>query len=136
MLGLIKKKMKNKSVLFLLFLLYSASAFGEEFVYDSAKKRDPFVPLVTKDGRYLYGMPSIDIEKGGNVIVLEGILKDSKRAYFAIINGEMVKEGDKIMGLDVVEIKENMVKLSKDGEEKTYKLTEEGGGLFEKKNAD
>ncbi len=95
------------------------------------------MPLVTKDGRYLYGMPSIDVEKGVNVIVLEGILKDSKGAYFAIISGEMVKEGGKIMGLDVVEIGENRVKLSKDGEEKTYKLTEEeGGGLFEKKIAD
>lgn len=117
-------------------IAYSAD-LDDNFVYDSANKRDPFMPLVTKDGRYLYGMPSIDIEKGGNVIVLEGILKDSKGAYFAIISGEMVKEGGKIMGLDVMEIGENRVKLSKDGEEKTYKLTEEeGGGLFEKKNAD
>ena len=116
--------MKNKFILFLLFLLYSASAFGEEFVYNSANKRDPFMPLVTKDGRYLYTAPGADVEKKLGSITLEGILKTLSGEYLAIINGEMVKAGDKIMGLDVAEIKKDSVKLSADGKEKIYKFAE------------
>lgn len=97
----------------------------EEFIYNSANKRNPFMPLVTKDGRYLFA--SLDITeatKGVGDIILEGILKDFKDEYLAIINGDMVKVGSRIKGFDVVEIRENMVKLSKDGNEKIYKLTE------------
>ena len=104
-------------------LVYSTE-IDENFVYNSANKRDPFMPLVTKDGRYVYTAPGADVEKKLGSITLEGILKTLSGEYLAIINGEMVKAGDKIMGLDVAEIKKDSVKLSADGKEKIYKFAE------------
>lgn len=52
-------------------------------------------------------------------LVLSGIAVDEK-GRIAIINGEIVREGDTILGLKVLEIKENSVVVEKEG--KSYNI--------------
>ena len=71
------------------------------------KKRNPFSP------------PVMQIEASGPKLTLEGIIQ-SNTVPAAIINDNIVSEGDMVEGMVVKEIGETSVILLKDGEE--YKL--------------
>lgn len=100
------------------------NVFAEEgvFKYDSGNKRDPFVPLVSKDGTHVpdaYGI------KGIRDIRLEGIVWEQGGSSIAIINGEIVKPGDEIGLVKVLRIDDNAVVLGIDGEEVRVGLEQE-----------
>jgi len=80
--------------------------------YDSAKKRDPFIPYVADDGQL------INIhEEGEDInINLEGIFYDKDGQSMAIINGEILKKNDTIGNIKIVEIKRGSIVYSKNGE--------------------
>lgn len=93
----------------------------EEFKYDSQGKRNPFIPLVTPEGRLL------QLEKAavkGNITV-EGIIYDKSGSSYAIVNGSVVKVGDFISGLQVLKIEKTKVVFVKDGKTQEIGLKKE-----------
>lgn len=115
--------------LFLIFLIGASCAVAagvpEQFVYKNNGVRDPFMSLVTKDGRILPGA-KVTTETGD--VNLEGIIWDPAGKSLAIINGKAVKKNDFIFGLTVLEIKEDSVVLEKMGKEFIVKVRKGGDG--------
>lgn len=126
---------KNKSSLFLIlfFLAFSAAAFGQEpqaqapkenreitasakspakFIYDAKGKRNPFIPLVTSDGRIC----KMAEEEASGGLLLEGIIYDKNGLSYAMLNGQVVKVGESVKDYQIYRIEENKVHLTKDGE--------------------
>ena len=93
----------------------------EQFKYDSHGKRDPFIPLVTSDGR-LINLETI--EKKGD-LKLEGIIYDENGLSYAIVNGMVAKIGDKIEDNQVLKIQKNKIIFIKDGSIFELRLKEE-----------
>lgn len=104
-------------------LLFSGSSFAEEiFEYDSKGKRDPFVPLISESGAYVsdaYGVSSV------KDIRLEGIVWDESNGSIAIVNGEIVSEGQKIGIAEVVKIEKDAVLFEIDNQEVRIELSED-----------
>jgi len=96
---------------FLAFLAVFAQE--PEYTYDDSGKRNPFLPLVTSDGRLV----KIEEEQGeGLGIALEGIIYDKSGLSYAIVNANVVKIGDKIGDYQVYRIDQNRVVFLKDSE--------------------
>ena len=93
----------------------------EHFVYDAHGKRDPFWSLVGGRGAIINF--DKDIQAVG--LVLEGILAEPPGGSVAIINGNIIKVGDKIGFFVVKEIQGNAVILQKGQEIVTLKLKKE-----------
>ena len=107
----------SKSKVFILisifvFGLWGLRIFAQEFNYDSQGKRNPFIPLVTSDGRLL----KLDKEEGVRGLSVEGIIYDERGISYAIINGEPAKTGDNVGDYQVLKIEKNKVVFIKDGE--------------------
>jgi hypothetical protein len=113
------------SVLCLLSFVFcslpSVSFAQDEIIYDDKGRRDPFIALVTADGRLLNLEP---VNKEAR-IVLKGIIYDKDGRSYAIINGEIVSAGDYIQGLAVFRIEENKVILLRDNKPVEYILEKE-----------
>ncbi len=92
--------------LILLFLAVTLAA-GEQFIYDSKNKKDPFIPLVTSDGYILSFEP---LHEAGD-IRLEGIIYDNNSKSFAIINGQVMGIGDKIGSFEILNVYSNGVEF-------------------------
>lgn len=97
---------KRVTIIFILgiFILVLSSSFADDV-------RDPFSPLIDKNGRIL-----IDEKLNVGSLKLSGIIF-SKDEKVAIVNGEIVKEGDYIGNYIIDKIEENKVVLKK-GDEK------------------
>jgi len=93
----------------------------EGFVYDAKNKRDPFIPLVTSDGRLL----RLEQEEGTQGLLLEGIIYDDKGISCAIVNGEVVRVGDEAGGFQVLKIQKDRVVFIKDGQPTEIELKKE-----------
>ena len=106
----------NKQVI--LVLLISGMAVGmvsaeEAFKYNAKSKRDPFIPLISESGGY-----ASDAYEASAVedIRLEGIVWDEVKGSIAIINGEIVKEGDALGSIKVLKINKDNVVFDVSGE--------------------
>jgi hypothetical protein len=95
---------------FLMRLNLSVSA-QDEYTYSSERTRNPFLPLVTPDGRLV----KLAVPKGETVLTVEGIIYDKNASSFAIVNGTVVKIGDTIEECRVLKIEENKVVFIKEG---------------------
>jgi hypothetical protein len=107
--------MKNFSFLLEILLLISVVClcFAEGvFVYDAQGRRNPFVPLVTSDGRLI----KIEKKQPQEGVLLEGIIYDTHGISYAIVNGAVVKVGDKIGDYQILKIAEKKVIFIKEGE--------------------
>jgi hypothetical protein len=94
-----------------LVALTPGRAEQNSFTYDSRGKRDPFVPVVTREGvRSDFRKPRRQ-EKLPLQISVSGILYNGKE-YFAIINGKVVKAGGKVGTLLIKEISFDKVILN------------------------
>ena len=103
-----------------LFFIFCAASFAEEFVYDSKGKRDPFIPLVTPEGRLL----KLDKqEPSPGALTIEGIIYDKFGRSFAIVNTAVVGIGDLVGEYQVLKIQENKVIFIKNGEPFEVELT-------------
>lgn len=105
------------------FCLPASVLSQEEFVYDAKGIRNPFVPLITSDGRLLQ-IEKTESEKGA--IVLEGIICDQYGLSFAIVNGLVIKEGDFVGDNRVLKIEKSKVVFIKDGVISEVELKKEG----------
>jgi hypothetical protein len=101
---------------FCLFAVQSAYA-QDEFQYDDQGRHNPFIPLVTPDGRLLKLDKQEESETG---LSIEGIIYDQYASSYAIVNGETVKVGDRLGNFQVLKIEKDRVVFVKDGE--TYEL--------------
>ncbi|MCM8795180.1 MAG: hypothetical protein NC928_00595 [Candidatus Omnitrophica bacterium] len=93
-----------------------------EFIYDPKGKRDPFIPLVTPDGRLL----KLEQEEGAKGLLLEGVIYDEHGVSYALVNGEVVKVGDKVDDYQVLKIENNKVIFIKEAELTEVELKKEG----------
>ena len=99
------------------------NAQGDEgFVYNDHEKRDPFWPLVSPSGKIL----SYDKDLLISEISLEGIMADSQGRNIAIINGVVLKQGDKIGLFEVDVITKTQVILKKGQEQAVLDLNKGG----------
>lgn len=125
--------MKVKKIFLMLFLGSCVLAFAEDkftpsettfltgFTYDSKGKRDPFLPLVSKEG-YLINREADVLATDMN---LEGIIYDPSGKSLAIINGQVLKVGDTISNYSIIEIEKHRVILLRDAEKFILELKEE-----------
>jgi len=114
--------LKSKIFFLALVLILCSAAFAQEgFIYDPQGKRDPFIPLVTPDGRLL----KLEQASGAAGLSLEGIIYDNQGISYAIVGGEIVKIGDKVLEYQVLKIEANKVIFIKDGEPMEVELKEE-----------
>ena len=125
---------------FLWYLLFSfgmilvsdfPGASAETEGYDAHGQRDPFVPLVTSTMKAsssgLLGIESIEN------LIIEGIVYDPKHGSVVIVNGAILKEGEMMGNVKVLQIKPDGATFSVNGTEgfkpmyqedsKTTKLT-------------
>ena len=109
-----------------LVLISMAASFGycESHKYESAGRRDPFVPLVGAERPVSSGLENIT---SVDDIKLEGIAISPKGKSRAILNGEMVKENDRIGNLEIKKITKKEVVITFGGVERTLTLFEEEG---------
>lgn len=99
-------------------------AFGqEEFVYDAKGKRNPFIPLVTPEGRLLKLDKQQDTTQQG--LAIEGIIYDKLGRSFAIVNSAVVGIGDMVGDFQVLKILDNKVIFIRNGEPLEVELTKE-----------
>ncbi len=114
--------MKIKKIFLLVFLGLSILVYADEqFIYDSRGRRDPFLPLVSKDG-YLINREAEVLASDMN---LEGIIFDRTGKSLAIINGRVLKAGDKIGTYAIISIEKQKVFLEFNAEKVVLELKEE-----------
>lgn len=90
--------------------------------YDSRGQRNPFIPLVTPDGRL------IQLEKKESpqgALVVEGVIYDKYGRSFALVNGSVCAIGEHVGDYQVLRIESDKVVFIKDGETTEISLTKE-----------
>ncbi len=122
----ISHKSKFKILSFTLwFLAFSFTFYAfaqEQFVYDAKGKRNPFIPLVTPDGRLL----KLETQENLNAsLLVEGIIYDKNGLSYAIVNGSVVSIGDTVGDFQVLKIEDNKVIFIKDGLTQEIELKKE-----------
>ena len=119
---------KNKTILIfglgIFFLSYFSPVSAQsEFIYDAKNKRNPFIPLVTPDGRLL----KLENEEGQTPgLSLEGVIYDNYGVSYALVNGEPVKVGDMAGEYQVLKIEKRKVTFVKEGQTLEIELKKEG----------
>ena len=116
--------LKSKFSAPFLVLIFASLAYcfaQEQFVYDAKGKRNPFVPIVTPDGRFLR-LEQQDAPQG---LLLEGIIYDEHGRSFAVVNGAVLGIGDSVGDYQVLKIQATRVTFIKDGEPLEVELRKE-----------
>lgn len=88
------------------------ACLAADFAYESKGRRDPFIPLVTPDGRLLKLDAPAD-EK--TVLAVEGIIYDKEGLSYAMVGGFVLKVGDNLGDYRVLKIEPEKVVFIKDG---------------------
>lgn len=96
----------------LIFGFWIFSFAQSEFTYDAQGKRNPFIPLVTSDGKLL----KLEREETTGDLFLEGIIYDEHGVSYAIVNSKVVKIGDLVDDYQVLKIEKEKVIFIKDDE--------------------
>ncbi|HNX82130.1 MAG TPA: hypothetical protein PKL77_08310 [Candidatus Omnitrophota bacterium] len=115
--------LKNKLVILIACVIMplAALAASDDGMYDAKGKRNPFIPLVTPDGRLM----NIQDEEAASAVNLEGIIFDKKGLSYAIVNGEVVKVGNTVGEYQVLKIEEKKVTFIKEGQPLEIELKKE-----------
>lgn len=87
---------------------------GRVFVYDAQDRRDPFVALVSHDGRILEPLKPKQSSGG---LEIEGIIYDPKGASYVVINSEIYKAGDTYGEYRILKIQPRKIVFLKSGQE-------------------
>lgn len=108
------------SILLIFVFGLAPLAAEEPFIYDDKGKRDPFVPLVDKDGHYLLDTGTL---YSFDELKLFGILWDPEGKSSALINDEVLAVGEAISGFVVQDITKDKVVIYKNGKEYIMRLS-------------
>ena len=112
--------MRRAILVSLSLLLVSPVVTGEGiFTYDAGSRRDPFRPLVDKDGNILPEARPVNTSVELN---LEGIVWSGKGDSYAILGGTIVKAGDMLGDYKVKSVEKTRVVLQREGEESVINL--------------
>jgi hypothetical protein len=85
-----------------------AFAAGGHYLYDDRGKRDPFVPLIGVDEKTVETLEDVmNVED----IRLQGIAKDAAGRKMAIMNNEMVREGQTVGRVTLLAIDKTTVSV-------------------------
>jgi hypothetical protein len=97
--------------------------------YDSGGKRDPFVTLIERNKeKAKYKIPSgLEGVTSIQEVLLEGIAMGPMGKNAAIMNGQMVKENDKVGIVQIKKISKKKVELLVGGKDYTVSLQDEKG---------
>ena len=95
-----------------------------EYKYYSKGRRDPLIPLILSQTRASLGLQAVETVED---VTLEGIIYDPFGSSIAMINGEIIKEGEKINNVEMVKIRSNSVTVKIYDGTHTISLVEEGG---------
>lgn len=99
-------------------MIFSIAVAGE-IGYDKGRRRDPFVPLT---GTFGYpGGRAFEPDGGG----VEGIVFDPKGGSYAVIGGEIYREGEEVHGAKLIKISSDRVILLEESEEIVIWLRQE-----------
>lgn len=116
----------STAILFVLAVCVSPAVFaatdGGAFVYDDHSRRDPFLPQVSAVGTVV----TYEADLTAGDMVLEGIVADAQGNNMAVINGKIVRQGDRIGLFAVAAVRPEDVELVKDGQRFTVKLKKGG----------
>lgn len=118
--------LRTSSVMILILTVLSTTVFCADVTmkYQSKGKRDPFVPLVGPESSHVSGLAEIvSIDD----VHLEGIAVGARGSMTAILNGDIVKEGDAPGQIIIKKITNNTVYLSLSGKDYELHLQEERG---------
>jgi len=121
--------MMRYMLIFTVFFLQLCVNYGQDvaasnetvFVYDSCENRDPFMPLITKDGKPL--ATHVKIRSIGDVAV-EGLLYDPMGDSIVIVNDVILKKGDTASEITVKDIRKDSVTLSFKGKDHNFNIKE------------
>ncbi len=104
--------LRNKIFLVLFFSIYSLSFAQGDFTYQAKGKRNPFIPLVSKDGRLM----KLEREEGGKQsdLLVDGLIYDKQGISYALVNGRVAGIGDYVGEYRVLKITEDKVAFLKD----------------------
>ena len=106
-------------------MAYCHAASAEKpYAYDPAGKRDPFVPLV---GGISRSAGSLEEVMAIEDVDLQGVATGSTGRMVAIINGEMIKEGETVGRLTIKKILKNEIELIIDETEYRLGIYEDAG---------
>lgn len=97
-----------KKVIFGVLITLVIFCMGADF--QESEKRDPFIPLVDEKGNLRKDFKKPIDEQMIPQVTLMGISKVNK-VFYAIIDGEWVKEGDKFKDLKIEKIEPDKVIL-------------------------
>ncbi|MDD5120511.1 MAG: hypothetical protein PHR84_04300 [Candidatus Omnitrophica bacterium] len=108
-----------------LVLTLSPAFCQNDFAYNPRGRRNPFIPLVTPEGRLLK-LDKQEEAASGAGLSIEGIIYDKYGRCFAIVNSMVVGIGDPVGDYRVLKILENKVIFIKNGELSEVELTKKG----------
>lgn len=120
--------MSRNSFYLLLVLSVSLSLpaiAADQPAYDAQGKRNPFIPLVTSDGRLQMIEDTAQTSKDTE-LVLDGIMFDKYGVSYALVNGDVVKVGDSVGEYQVLSIEPKKVSFIKEGQVKEVPFEKEG----------
>lgn len=99
-------------------LIFSV-AEAEQIRYDKGNRRDPFEPLIGVAG--VRG----GIGLGKEAFLLEGLVYDPKKGSYAVIGGEIYREGESVNGAELMEVLPDRAVLLQESSEIVIWLHEE-----------
>ncbi|MFA5096289.1 MAG: hypothetical protein WC478_03000 [Candidatus Omnitrophota bacterium] len=125
--------LRNKAfIILLLFLVCPGySPAQSDFIYQPQGKRNPFIPLVSKDGRLL--RLDKEEEKGKTDLMVDGIIYDKQGVSYALVNGRVAAIGDYSGEYRVLKIEDDRVIFLK-GDQMREVLINKGGPIEKTKN--
>lgn len=108
-------KKRKLLILFTVLVVLAASSLpvmAEKVNYESKGRRDPFVPLVGIDRPAVTRLEDVTSVAD---IRLEGIAVGGKGKRSAILNGEVLQEGDEVGFIALEEVGDKYIVISIDG---------------------
>ena len=86
----------------IIFVDNSRADASEQALYNARGKRDPFVQLITLSSRVSAGLMGVE---NLDEITIEGIIYDAAKGSVVIANGSVLKEGEELGNVKVIEIR-------------------------------
>lgn len=98
------------------FLVIFSVAEAEEIRYHSSDRRDPFLALIGSDRMRTAASDELGVE---------GIIFDPRGDSYAVIGGEIYREGEEVAGSKIVHIFDDRVVFFQESQETVVWLREE-----------